>query len=42
LTKGTAEYEDQVLKANEATMKLINSYEGLTYTIDEDGLIVID
>ena len=42
LTKGTEEYEDAILKANEAAMDLLNSYEGLQYTINSDGLIVID
>ena len=42
LTKGTEEYEDAILKANEAAMDLLNSYEGLQYTINEDGLIIID
>ena len=42
LTKGTDEYRTAVLKANETTMQLLDSYEGLTYTIDNDGLIVID
>lgn len=42
LTKGTIEYKDAVLKANEAAMELINTNEGLQYTVDEDGLININ
>ena len=42
LTKGTVEYKDAVLKANEAAMELINTNEGLQYTVDEDGLININ
>lgn len=42
LTKGTVEYKEAVLKANEAAMKLLNTNEGLTYSIGDDGLIIID
>ena len=42
LTKGTEEYRDAVRAANDEAVKLINSYDNLSYTINEDGLIVID
>lgn len=42
LTEGTEEYRQAVLKANEAAMELLNTYEGLTYTTDKNGLITID
>ena len=42
LTKGTLEYQDALLSANEAAFDLINNYEGLTYTINADGLVEID
>jgi hypothetical protein len=42
LTKGTLEYEKALLSANEAAFDLINNYEGLTYTINADGLVEID
>ena len=41
LTYGTQEYTDEVIKANEATIELLNTYKDLKYTI-ENGLIVID
>lgn len=42
LTRGTKEYNAAVIKANEATMELLHSYENLTYTINDEGLIVLD
>jgi hypothetical protein len=36
LTKGTSEYKDAVLKANEEASKLLETNENLSYTI-EDG-----
>ena len=42
LTKGTDEYRDAVLKANDATIELLKKYEDLHYTVNEDGLIILD
>lgn len=42
LTKGTLEYREAILKANEAAIQLLNTYDDLTYTTDADGLITID
>ena len=42
MTKGTLEYREAVLQANEAAMELLNTYEGLTYSVGADGLITID
>ena len=42
LVKGTLEYQEAVMKANEAAMALIDSNEDLQYTIDSDGIIQID
>ena len=42
LKKGTLEYQEALLKANEAAYDLINNYEGLSYTINTDGLVTID
>ena len=41
LTKGTLEYEEAVMTANEAAMKLIQSSDALTgkYYIDQEGII---
>ena len=41
LTKGTAEYKEAVLKANEEASKLLDTNENLKYTI-QDGQIKID
>ena len=44
LKKGTAEYTEQLLKANEAALELVNSLElsaGVDYTVGADGLIQI-
>lgn len=42
LTKGTLEYEEAVLKANESAMELIKTYKDIDYTVDSDGLIIIN
>ena len=42
MTQGTLEYREAVLKANEAAMELLNTYDNLQYTVDADGLIIID
>lgn len=42
MTKGTLEYREAVLKANESAMQLLDTYENLEYTVDTDGLIVIN
>ena len=42
LTAGTLEYREAVLKANEASMALLDQYKDLKYEIDKDGLIIID
>jgi hypothetical protein len=42
LTKGTEEYEEAILKANESTIKLLDTYKDLEYTINDEGLIIID
>ena len=41
MTKGTVEYTEAMMKANDEALKLIENYEGLQYTI-EDGVITID
>lgn len=41
LTKGTLEYQEALLKANEAAGELLSTNQNLAYTI-EDGQIVID
>ena len=42
LTYGTVEFQEAILRANEEAMKLIDTYEGLEYTVGADGLIIID
>lgn len=42
LTKGTEEYEEAIIKANDEALKLIDTYQDLKYTMDSDGLIIID
>jgi hypothetical protein len=43
LVKGTAEYKEAVFNANEEALKLIDTYKGLKYEVDDDsGLIIID
>ena len=42
LTEGTNEYTQAVLEANDAALELIKNYEGLTYSINDEGLIEID
>jgi hypothetical protein len=36
------EYEEAVLKANESAMELIKTYKDIDYTVDSDGLIIIN
>lgn len=42
LKKGTLEYQEALLSANEAAYELLNNYEGLSYTVNADGLVTID
>lgn len=42
LTEGTIEYTDAVREANEAALQLINNYDGIKYTVGNDGLIELD
>ena len=42
LTKGTLEYQEALIKANEAAGELLDQYEDLEYTVDENGVIQID
>jgi hypothetical protein len=42
LVYGTDEYRMAVLEANEAALKLINTIDGLEYSTNGDGLIVIN
>ena len=42
LTRGTDEYNEAIKAANEEATKLLDTYEGLQYTVDDDGLILID
>ena len=43
MTSGTTAWKEEILKANEAALELINSYEGLKWTRDSaTGLIIID
>ena len=42
LTKGTDEYREAIIKANDATIELLSQYEDLQYSINEEGLIVLD
>jgi formylmethanofuran dehydrogenase subunit A len=41
LTKGTTEWKDKTFEANEEAMKLLETYDTLSYTM-KDGRIVID
>ena len=41
LTKGTLEYREAILKANESALQMLNTYKGLSYTTDAEGRIVI-
>jgi hypothetical protein len=41
LVKGTLEYKEAMMKANEAALALIEANEDLAYTVDSDGLIQI-
>lgn len=42
LTRGTVEYQQAIIKANDAAMQLLNTYKDLQYTINSEGLIEID
>lgn len=42
MQKGTVEWYEAISQANEEAMKLINTYDNLKYTINDDGLIEID
>ena len=42
LTRGTVEWKEQISKTNEEALKLLQTYKGLTYIVNEDGLIQID
>lgn len=42
LTKGTQEYKEAVLAANEQALDLLENNKDLAYTIEDDGLINID
>ena len=45
LTRGTAEFGDQISQANDEALKLLNTYGDLIgnrYSVDKDGLIKID
>lgn len=42
LIKGTDEFRKALVDANEEAYKLIKQYDNLQYSVDDDGLIVID
>ena len=42
LTKGTTEYTEALIKANDEAYALIDKYDNLKYSVNSDGLIVID
>ena len=42
LTKGTVEYREAVMQANEEAMKLLATNADMQYTIDENGIIQIN
>lgn len=42
LTKGTVEYKEALVKANEEALKLIQKYDDIKYERDADGLIKIN
>ena len=42
LTEGTTEFKEAVSQANQEALELIENYEGLKYSTDENGLINID
>lgn len=42
LERGTLEYKEALLSANEAAYELINKYDDLKYTVNADGLVTID
>jgi hypothetical protein len=41
LTRGTVEYNEKLFETNEEALKLLKTYDNLTYTM-ENGRIVID
>ena len=42
LTKGTVEYREAIVSANQEALKLIENHKNLKYSINSEGLIVID
>jgi hypothetical protein len=42
LVKGTDEYKETVIKANEEALKLLDTYKDLEYEVTADGLIIIN
>ena len=42
LERGTLEYKEALVSANEAAYELINKYDDLKYTVNADGLVTID
>jgi hypothetical protein len=42
LTKGTLEFKEALMEANDEAWKLIEQYSDLKYNIGSDGLITID
>lgn len=42
LTKGTTEYREALIQANDAAYELINKYHDLEYSVNAEGLVVID
>ncbi len=42
LTEGTTEYKEKLLEANAAALELIQNYNNLKYSINNEGLIEID
>ncbi|MBR6516156.1 MAG: hypothetical protein IKT40_04800 [Bacilli bacterium] len=42
LVYGTNEYREAVINANDEALKLIDTIEGLEYSVNDDGLIIID
>jgi hypothetical protein len=42
LVYGTLEYRAAAIEANDAALALINTLDGLQYSVDDNGLIIID
>ena len=42
LVYGTNEYREAVINANDEALKLIDTIDGLQYSVNDDGLIIID